>query len=81
MARRECRYYQIERLTVEGRDLGDDALRDARVFEVPWCSHPKHSPLDRPTAMSLRTRALQCGGLYAHCPLSPGQFADAASRG
>jgi hypothetical protein len=80
VAPHECRHYRIEKLTVEGRDFGADAPSDARIVEIPWCSHPRHSPLDQPTALSLQSRALQCDGALTRCPLSPAQFADAGLR-
>jgi len=80
MLSHECGYYRIERLTVGGRDTGGDALTAVRHVEVPWCAHPKHSPLDQPTALSLGNVALRCDGKVGRCPLSPSKFADSGGR-
>ena len=72
----ECKYYRVERLTVERRDIGLDALGAARALESPWCAHPKHSPMTRDTALSLGHAALRCRGLLGECVLAPGSFAD-----
>lgn len=77
----DCPYYHIEVKRVEGRGmLRSDRQRVPPMnIEMPWCAHPKHSPVDHLTATGTLGggRLLKCGGDRKQCPLTQKEFDDA----
>jgi hypothetical protein len=75
----ECEHYEVETKNIPGREIrGDRQRQPPIVARMPWCAHPKHSPVDRVIATGTiggGTR-LQCEGSYAKCPLTEAQFGD-----
>lgn len=75
----ECEFYEVETKNIPSRELRGDRQRQAPIIaRMPWCAHPKHSPVDREIAAGALGggRRLQCEGSLAKCPLTEGQFND-----
>lgn len=74
----ECRFYKVETRHIESKEIRADRQRDVITVRLPWCSHPKHSPVPREIATGTVGGAhhLRCEGSLAKCPLSPDQLKD-----
>ncbi len=75
----ECEFYEVETKNIPSREIRGDRQRQAPIIaRMPWCAHPKHSPVDRLIATGTigGGRRLQCGGSLAKCPLTEEQFKD-----
>lgn len=74
----DCEYYQVTTKPLESKTIRADRQRNVQFISIPWCEHPKHSPVDKFAAT--RTLGggarLKCGGQIKDCPLSKGQFED-----
>ena len=75
----DCDFYQVTTKTLESKEIRPDRQRvSPQVVSMPWCQHPKHSPVDETDAT--RTigggRLLRCGGQLDQCPLSKEQYRD-----
>ena len=75
----ECDYYEVETKHIPSREIrGDRQRQPPIVARMPWCAHPKHSPVDRVivTGTIGGGARLQCEGSFAKCPLTEAQFDD-----
>ncbi len=74
----ECEFYEEETRRIEGRSPMNTRQRQAAtIARMPWCSHPKHSPVDRVIATGLGGgNRLGCGGDLDKCPLTEAQRLD-----
>ena len=62
----ECGYFEEDKLLVE-IELGRFLLASTRF--VPWCAHPKHSPVTREESRHLLELHLTCRGMLVDCPI------------
>lgn len=74
----DCEFYEEESKRIAGRNpIGNRQRQRPAVVCTPWCSHPKHSPVDREIATGLGGGdRLQCGGDLDKCPLTEAQRID-----
>jgi len=73
----KCPYYQVDSQQHRSRALRPDYVRRVTVVPIPWCGHPKHSPVSREDARGLgRAGLLTCGGRLEDCPLSEEKYRD-----
>lgn len=71
----DCPYYELERKTLERRPIGARQVK-LQTIEIPWCAHPKHSPVGHFEAVNLGGDKLKCGGDRGCCMLTLEQFHD-----
>ena len=75
----ECKYYQEDLIVIPSREISSDRQGPpSSVTRIPWCTHPRHSPLDEKTAYSTvgAGNKLDCKGDCNNCKLSAEQFED-----
>lgn len=75
----ECEHYEFETQSMPSREFPRDRQRRPPSFaRIPWCAHPKHSPVEHKMATSALGggQLLQCAGQFAKCPLTDDQFDD-----
>ena len=75
----ECEYYKEDLIAIPSREIRRDRNGPApSVARIPWCTHPKHSPVDEKTAYGTvgAGNKLECEGDRGKCRLSTEQFED-----
>lgn len=73
----ECPFYRVDRKELRSREIRADRMQDVQIVRIPWCGHPKHTPVTRQDTRVLGgARLLQCGGDLGRCPLTDEQFED-----
>lgn len=74
-----CEFYHVEtKIIPDKRIRADRSGRPRDILKLPWCSHPKHSPVDIEDAKRMLGGGtlLKCQGDSDKCPLSADQFVD-----
>jgi hypothetical protein len=67
----QCQYYKVEKETLRSSVLGfgRDPL-PPKINLIPWCNHPKHSPVSKSDAAELVGGGnLTCEGDLDRCPI------------
>jgi hypothetical protein len=74
-----CGFFRTDRIQFRSQEIQPTMQsHSAPTREIPWCSHPKHSPAD----LALVTKVvaggsiLRCGGDFARCQIAPEKFED-----
>ena len=67
----KCEYYREFAETVVYRALSGLKRRDVHLeVQIPWCSHPEHSPLNEEQAKNgFGMKGLSCEGIPERCPI------------
>ncbi len=75
----KCKYFKVETKPIRSKEMRADRQRPAPiVVEIPYCSHPNHSPFNLKTAKTtICGPRLQCEGDLDNCPLTKDEFNDA----
>lgn len=72
----DCPLYKIYVKQVASREVFPDRnMRPPIQIDIPWCAHPKHSPVKEVQAQ-VRPKPLICNGLLENCPLTDDQKHD-----
>jgi hypothetical protein len=71
----QCPYFKVERTILRSREIPP---APPQTIHMPWCAHPKHSPVSKSTATRTIGGAnhLKCEGDLKKCPLTPAQLVD-----
>jgi hypothetical protein len=75
----QCPHYRVEKETLRSNEIRADRMpADVQVIRMPWCAHPKHSPVSKIDATSMGgANLLTCEGDWKNkCPLTRAQFLD-----
>jgi len=74
----ECKYFELETITILSRNSLPIHQRCSTLDKVHWCSHPKHSLVDREIVMGYlgESSLLDCEGDCEKCLLTKDQFND-----
>ena len=78
----ECPFYRIEKVRIDrSREVTGSHNREPdQIASVPWCSHPKHSPVPFQKTKGMGGgHLLKCGGDIENCPLSHDQYSDVST--
>ena len=73
-----CKYYEVYTKIIPDRKFRPDRQPSIVRLKSHWCSHPKHSPVERWVVVRTLGGAslLKCRGQLDKCPLTEDQFND-----
>jgi hypothetical protein len=74
----KCKYYEVYTKIIPDRKIRPDRQASIVRLKSPWCSHPKHSPVERWVVVRILGGGslLKCRAQLDKCPLTEDQFND-----
>ena len=78
-AMEKCEFHKVETKVIPDQRIRNDRSgRPRDILEMPWCAHPKYSPVPLEDAVGFLGGGtlLKCDGDREKCKLSVDQFID-----
>jgi hypothetical protein len=75
----DCPYYKYQTQSIQRNPISSSRQpQKPEHTKIPWCEHPKHSPVSKVIATTALGGAnqLNCGGDRNKCPLAKDLFED-----